>query len=74
MAKVNLKQSNKEIIAIVEFEEYNGKTVETFNKLYFRSKREAMDYLEKDGYKKDEIHEWIKDYSKTATIRVKHLM
>jgi hypothetical protein len=64
----------KEIIAIVEFEEYDGKYINPFNKLYFKSKREAMDYLEKDGYKKDEIHEWIKDYSKTATIRVKHLM
>ena len=74
MAKVNLKQSNQEIVAIVEFSEYNGKTVETVNKLYFRGKREAVDYLEKDGYEKDEIHEWIKDYSKTATIRTKHLM
>ncbi len=74
MSKVNLKQSNQEIVAIVEFEEYDGKYVNSLNKLYFRSKREAEDYLEKDGYEKDEIHEWIKDYSKTATVRVKHLM
>ena len=74
MSKVNLKQSNQEIVAIVEFEEYDGKYVNSLNKLYFRSKREAEDYLEKDGYEKDEIHEWIKDYSKTATVRVKYLM
>ena len=74
MSKVNLKQSNQEIVVIVEFEEYDGKYVNSLNKLYFRSKREAEDYLEKDGYEKDEIHEWIKDYSKTATVRVKHLM
>ena len=74
MSKVNLKQSNQEIVAIVEFEEYDGKYVNSLNKLYFKSKREAEDYLEKDGYEKDEIHEWIKDYSKTATVRVKHLM
>ena len=64
----------KEIISIVEFSEYNGNYDTVTNTLYFKSEEGAKNYLKKDGYEEDEIHEWKQDYCNTATIRNKHLI
>ena len=52
----------KEIISIVEFSEYNGNYDTVTNTLYFKSEEGAKNYLKKDGYEEDEIHEWKQDY------------
>ena len=61
--------NKKETISIVKFESYDGERSEITDILYFKKEEKAKQFLIKAGYEEDDIFEYRKNWSDTASLK-----